>query len=740
QIAADTAVLAYSLDNIDVEMVVGEDGRLHIAERRQVAIQEGVMYGGYREISWLYLDGVGDVSLAEGDAVFTFVPDDAPLCDYCAQIMTEARYSQWAQYSEWQDRVTISDDWAGQTAVRWQFPPLVKGETTTFTLEYTVDGAISVNEDNQRLSWTVVPGYETAVGETAVHLQLPGDMGLEDIAIEGGAAKREGGAILITPEQPPQADEAWQIAIDLPPEATTAVKPDWQSDLETAYVQAEAARARQAQRELTWLVVKIVTAVFALLGLLVGWYLWGSRKAREIMGNYRTLPPSDLSPGIVAYLVDKEATARSALASLLHLASLGWIRVNPGQTLTLQRVREGLVTSGQEVTTPDGRHVKAPDHAATLYNALLPAMPRGEAIPLSAITPAFQKVLPKMYAAMGGEMAAHFYGDGRLSEDGRQTKRDQLARFMPMLGLAGSAIFAFSMISGQRSRPFGSFDAPNPFVMIVGFFGPFFLGIILAQYLSRPKSALTKLGAKEAARWRGFGAYLQEIQKYGSLEEAQAILERYFAYAVALGVDERFVAEVKALGGRIPGWIGGGELDDGRSWQNESISTTTAVPRWRQLVQQGSWRPRPAAPATTAAPPTPSAPGLEMLSGRLTDSLSSASQRMTTMLNTAIGVADGDAKNGQPVKVTLRTGGRKVEMEWQPGTSADKMVGEIMRKAEATRPPRPASGSGSGGYRGGGSSGGFGGGSRSSGRRSGRSSSRSSGSRRSGGGGRRGFR
>ncbi|MCP4426409.1 MAG: DUF2207 domain-containing protein, partial [Chloroflexi bacterium] len=222
QIAADTAVLAYSLDNIDVEMVVGEDGRLHIAERRQVTIQEGVMYGGYREISWLYLDGVGDVSLAEGDAVFTFVPDAAPLCDYCAQTMTEARYSRWAQYSEWQDRVTISDDWAGQTAVRWQFPPLVKGETTTFTLAYTVVGAISVNEDNQRLSWTVVPGYETAVGETAVHLQLPGDMGLEDIAIEGGAAQRKGGAILITPEQPPQADEAWQIAITLPPGATTA--------------------------------------------------------------------------------------------------------------------------------------------------------------------------------------------------------------------------------------------------------------------------------------------------------------------------------------------------------------------------------------------------------------------------------------------------------------------------------------------------------------------------------------
>ena len=225
---------------------------------------------------------------------------------------------------------------------------------------------------------------------------------------------------------------------------------------------------------------------------------------------------------------------------------------------------------------------------------------------------------------------------------------------------------------------------------------------------------------------------MQDIQQYGDLAEAQQILDQYFDYAVALDVDQRLLQQVEAMGGVVPIWLGRSLLDDGTAWEGRPARTHP----WyvRPWYRRGSWTGRPSSSPETQREAQLAAagekrPSLQRLSNELNGSLSTASRSLTGILNTAVG------EGSDPVKVKFSAFGSKTEMEWAPDTPVDKVVGDIMRKSQTLRPPRPSRSSGDG-FRGGTGGSSF----RSSSRSSSRSRSRSSSSRRSGGGGRRGFR
>lgn len=724
QIASDEAQLVYNLDRIEVEMALAADGRLAVSEHHRLTVADGIMYSGYRNIDLLYVDRISDIGVAEGDQVFTPLSEDPASCAYCFQVTTTPRhFSSWIYYSQYRDEVIIDEGSTPEVAIEWFFPPLVKGESTTFTLQYTAAGVVRTNEDSQQLNWTVIPNYEVPVEEAIVYLRLPSGLGLEDVQIEGGQVSRgDNGDIVIASQGAIDPDSPWQIALTLPPDGTTAAKPEWQQHLEETVVAAEEARVRLARQQLVLRSLGILAGVLVILGLLVAWYLWGSRKAREIMGNYRTTPPSDLAPGIVAYLMDREPTPKGVLSSLLYLANLGLVRVNLGETLTLQGLRQEKVMAEAAIKTPTGETVKIKTHVATLFNALLPALLPDKSVSLKALIPTLGEVLPQVYAGMGQEMVQFFYGNGRTIN-----WRSVIIRFPPLVVFFLTLLFiapSFFRYGGISSQTI----APAFIVSVV-------LYIVLRIVVGwKGRDELTALGNKELKRWLGFRAYLRDIQKYGNLEEAQEILERYFAYAVALEVDETLLAQVEALGAYMPFWVGEGEREDGTMWHNRPF-TSRDVPflRTRRWLQRGSWR--PAAPRKTAPARAQAASerlSLEGLSAQLTGALSNASDNIVGVLNTAV----GDPAVSKPVDIVIRAAGQSRKVSWQPGTPLDKVVGEIMSKAESFKPPRPAAGSGRGGYRG--SSGRSTSSSRSS-FGSSRSSSRSSSSRRSGGGGRRGF-
>ena len=66
--------------------------------------------------------------------------------------------------------------------------------------------------------------------------------------------------------------------------------------------------------------------------------------------------------------------------------------------------------------------------------------------------------------------------------------------------------------------------------------------------------AKTPKGSQEAARWRAFRTYLQNIKAYTDLKQASDQFEKYIAYAIAFGLDHQWLREFAPVLTSVPTW------------------------------------------------------------------------------------------------------------------------------------------------------------------------------------------
>ncbi|MFZ1395472.1 MAG: DUF2207 domain-containing protein, partial [Candidatus Promineifilaceae bacterium] len=545
QIDEDSAALEYSIDQIEMQIEMLPDGTLRVVETQQVSVQAGILYEGFRQFSLLFTDGIDIVAVREGDLALTAAEPDS-ICVDCYTVETKEPFSWWASYSAVSDEVQINEEAAGAVNLRWFVPPLVAGESSQFTIEYIVEGAVLPSDAEQFLNWTAVSNTDVPVQNVQITWLLPSGLGLEDASFDGpnlDVSRTADGAILLTNLERIMPNTPWQIALTLPPNALDAAVPAWQDKIDAAVADGIAFQEQQARNTLIRLVVATLVGVLALLGGLTYWYLQGSRRLREARGNYRTEPPSDLPPSVVNYLVEGKMTARGILASVLHLADLGLLRLKMGEPLAITAVRQQPLPKDSKLLTPAGEQVTISSFLAQLFNHLLPHLPEGQSVPLPTLLLTLPGELPQLTKTMGEEMVEHFYG--RKSGLG---KNSNAVNFITMIAIF--AALAYIFINNLDTR----WDVPFPFFMV----GGMMLWLFFNLRIDRPGRPLTEQAQKEAQKWQGFKLYLSEIQQFGNLAEAQEILDNYFAYAVALGVDERLLAQIEALGGKMPTWLGDG--------------------------------------------------------------------------------------------------------------------------------------------------------------------------------------
>ncbi len=256
-----------------------------------------------------------------------------------------------------------------------------------------------------------------------------------------------------------------------------------------------------------------------------------------VVADYLPEPPSDLPPAIVAYLLDEEPTTKGALASLFHLATLGLIQVRLAGGMALKRTHASALQAGENIQTSTGTTVSVPAHLATLFNALQPVLPAAEETPFYKVETQFQSILPHVYAEMGAE-ATRFFDE--LPDTARR-RWLVLGQWLVLLGIGAAVVLALWL------RGSLGWVAITPAVALT------VLGFALVG-ISRWMPRRTDLGAEEAQRWVAFRTYLRNLKQYGSLDAAQQVLDRYFAYAVALDVENIVLEQAEALGGRVPAW------------------------------------------------------------------------------------------------------------------------------------------------------------------------------------------
>lgn len=724
---ADETTAAYRWTDVTVDAEITGDGSLLVNERHTLAVESGHLYSGYRIIPWLYLDSVEDVAVQAGSQAFQL--SGSP-CEYCYVVEQKAGQADWVRFDGQQ--VVIDSDRAGSTLVEWSFPALGAGAAESFQLSYTAIGAVRVLSDAQQINWTVIFGDRDVPVETAtLNLSLPPGVSSDEVTVSGDTVTvLPNGSLQIIHEGPVPAGHAWSVVARMPADATPAEKPVWQDQLEQrlqeeqAHIQAERKAAVRAARWQTGLAaLGCLFPVLGLTGVVAAWYVWGRDRAAPPVAAYLTEPPSNLPPGIVAYLVDEEPTVKGVLADLLRLATLGLISVDlRKEDFTIHLNWPHSIGEEEAVHVGDGEPVDLYPHERALFNLVVErvsdlgrdasSMDSGEdtSVSFSQIERAFGQGLPMIYEQMG-ETAARYFSV--LPE----TARRRWKWAGQAVVLAGIALG----VAGLCGLTAVGWPACAPPVGLTAV-GLMFIGV------SRWMPQRTTLGIEEAAKWRAFRRYLKNLRQFGDLEDAQAVLDRYFPYAVALDVDEIVLREAEKMDARVPIWMVPARVDVG--------PFATPPPAQRGLGDRVADRlgpPRSGAGDVRAAKirPTPSKRpsaanlSLQGISDNLARSLNRASRSLSSVLSAAAGDPSG---GGSPFEVTAKGASGAAKMSWKAGTSTMKVLGDILQES--------SSGGGGGGFGGGsfrsGSWGGGSGGGRSSG-------SSSSSSRPSGGGGSRGF-
>jgi uncharacterized membrane protein YgcG len=697
----DEALATYRWTGFDVDLTIAPDGSLAVTERQTLAVEEGALYHGYRVIPWLYLDQITDIEVRSDERAFEFSRDP---CEYCYVVEEKRGRDDWVSFNGRQ--VVINEDRVGSTLVEWAFPALrpgsgqalEAGNSATFELSYSVLGAVRVLTDAQEIEWMAIfADREAPVDAASVSLHLPPGLSPDAVTVAGGAtALQADGTLRLTHNGPVPEGEAWSVEIGMPVDATTAEKSVWQSELERQLEREEAAIAAErekAVRRARWQVglgaLGLLFPTVGLTGVIAAWYVWGRDRPAPPVASYLTEPPSDLPPGIVAYLVDEKPTVKGALADLLHLATLGLISVDLQKrdfTVRLNWTRQ--IDEGEVVRVADGEDVELVEHERTLFNMLVERIKdvieqsdrknkrESLPIPFSKIDTTFTRVLPSIYEQMG-EVASRYFSS--LPETARRRWRWAGQRVVIAAALLGAV-----GLCGMTAVGWAACAPPVGLAMV----GLMLMGV------SRWMPQRTTLGIEEAARWRAFRRYLKNLKQFGDLEAAQTALDRYFPYAVALDVDEIVLREAERMDAYVPIWMAPAAVDVGRmvAHTQRRRGLRDRVTRELRVPQPVSATPRVArARPLLSERPAGADLSLQGISDNLSKSLNRASRSLSSLLNTAVGeVKDIDS----PFEVVVRGAGTATKLSWKAGTTTMKVLGDILEES--------SSGGGGGGFSGGG--------------------------------------
>lgn len=537
----------------DVDMTVLDDGTFRVVETQTVRFEGGPFQNGHREVYTARTDGIANIRVSE-------------LIDGKPAPFTETDLSGMVEGPNRFSVMRVS----GSAQIRWTFAPATD-ETRTFIVQYDMLQALRSYPDeatpNQQVWWTPVGGAltdETPVDGTTVRVTLPAAVDLSTVEDQNPS---NNAVLLGENADEPVLDHTtdgqrytWEHGpFDGGDELTLRMQfpillpdygpPGWQAADDAQRAREQTSESRNAFIHLMMLAVGLLAVGGGGTGLYGAWYLRGRDPHVGLVADFLPQPPDDLSPGAAGALVDEVAHECDVIATLLDL------------------VRRGVVTmrdAGLEGPVPKAtgrdyvfelRDPKGPfaPHERRMLDAMY-----GRHAEIGATTrlSRFGPSVRAKYEAYKQDLYKELVDHGYFTRSPEST-RDNWAR-------TGLVVIVLGVLGGVIG--WLAFDAwaliPAIAVIAVGF---------AVRRLSRAMPRKTEQGAQAAAKWRAFKRYLTDIRRYEKLQESRRIFEEYLPYAIAFGLEQRWVtAFARASAEQAPAWRGGDVFipDFGGSWGN----------------------------------------------------------------------------------------------------------------------------------------------------------------------------
>ena len=524
-VAAQERSVRYA--SFDVTVDLQEDSSLLVTERQQIDFSGGPYRNGFREIPLVRTDGITDIVVTEvtggGENPLTFVEPGSFTRE--AGTYTAARQG-------------------ADVRIDWSFSPTTN-EERTFLIQYRVFGALQVYPEldppKQEISWMAV-GSELSetvpVDEASLTINLPEPVTEDEVVWQPADAvptASNGGRSWTWATGELSGGEFFERSFAFPPMVNAAV-PSWQQAFQEQRQREAEAAERNAWANLVALGIGALALVGGGLAIFGTWYTRGRDPHVGVVADFLPAPPSDLPPGVAGTLLDELAGEPELVATMIDLAQRGIIKITEtasGGILGIGASRDFEVT----MLKPD--EAVAPFESA-LLNAIFGTRRRAdEMVKLSDVKDRMDTARPQIQEAMYAELVSR----GLFPSSPDATRRHWQGMGWGVVAVA--VVLAFLLTS------FVGLPAGAVWIVAVIVIG---LGLLLVFTSGRmPKK--TEAGAEAAARWNAFKRYLDSIEQYEDLNEAQGIFEKYLPFAIAFGLDRSWVQKFAAVRAPAPTWF-----------------------------------------------------------------------------------------------------------------------------------------------------------------------------------------
>jgi hypothetical protein len=496
-----------------VTITLLENGEMRVTENQTLNFSGAPFTFGFRGVpvgSNGNNDGITDIRVSEGGAEYTKSGSNRP------QTFEVNRES-------------------GEEVIRWYFEPTVGRHT--YTIAYTVVGAVRVGSGEEgsgdQVFWKPTPTELAArINGSTVTLTLPDGVrpqqytGTTDYLVAAyldgdetfgtQTSVSEGGrTITYATTQPLFPGQVFEVRVQFPSGLLSISTPDWQSSEQRGDVIG-----------LVVLAAAIFIAVAGPLLVLLLWYVSGrDPETGIVVPEYVSDPPDGLPPGIVGTLIDEKADMRDIISTLVDLARRGYLTIT-------EEDRDHIFTRTEE----------SEDDLRPYERQFLSFIFRGKSErSLKTLKYKFAEKLPKLRKMLYEELK----NEGLVPRSPESVRNSYgCMSFLLIAGGIGSFIALPALLGDTVSTA------------ICPAFGVALTGIVLL-ITSRFMPVKTRKGTETAAKWDAFKAYLQNAERYGNLEEATDIFEKYLAYATAFGLERTWIRKFASIPATpIPHWYG----------------------------------------------------------------------------------------------------------------------------------------------------------------------------------------
>jgi uncharacterized membrane protein YgcG len=506
--AAPTAARELKIQKFSAEIFVQPDSALNVTETIEANFI-GSWHGLYRTIPIEYVT-------PQGFNYSLFVKFDGATDASGQQLKVES--SRDRHYLKWKIYVDDAND-----AVR------------TIVLHYRVTNGLKYFEDHDELYWNVTGDeWDVPIENASAQILLPpGVTGIRALVFTGANGSRAQNADVVT------SDNSVNVSMMRPlsfHEGLTVVV-GWDKGFVKEPPKSELVNQFLESNWPIFFPVPVFLFMFWL------WYTRG-RDPRVGPVAVQYAPPEGMTPAEAGALVDDEAAMRDITATIVDLAVRGYLTIEEKESQHMM----GLYSNKDYVfhikkKPAEWKGLKSHELlllAGIFANGLVPD------VELSSLQNEFYKNLPGIKESIFDA----------LMERGYFQHRPDFVRSSFMVGGAVVGVMLF-IIGNALSQKMGMAQAPFLIAAVIS------AAIIVGFGWFMP--ARTTEGAKALAGVLGFEDFLTHVEadRMDRIAQTPETFEKFLPFAMALGVEKKWVGAFKNIYSQPPSWYQGGSFGSG---------------------------------------------------------------------------------------------------------------------------------------------------------------------------------